>query len=329
MFFKDRLDMAMEILTLRQQLSVFKQSIKRPKVKFKDRLFWVTVSRFWRKWVDVLIIVRPITVIRWHKNLFKFYWRLKCKSKGRPKVPEEIRNLIKQMRKDNPLWGAPRIYKELNFLGYDIGLTTVQNYLRYFDKRDNPPSGTWMTFLKNHLASTCAIDFFVVPMINFRLLYGFIVLSHERRKIIHFNVSYNPNQDWLIQQIREAFPYNEKPKYLIRDRDGIYGNKFRKFIKDSGIDDLKTSYKSPWQNPYCERVIGSIRKEFLNHVIIFNENHLRKLLRNYVSYYNKIRPHDSLDNNSPVPRKKHNISDGKIITIPILNGIHHQYKRVA
>ena len=304
--FKDKSDMAMEILTLRQQLAVFKQSIKRPKLKFKDRLFWITVSRLWRKWIDVLIIVKPITVVRWHKKLFKYYWRLKCKPKGRPKISEEIRNLIKQMLHENPLWGAGKIFDELILLGYNISLPTVKNYLKYFGKRDKPPSGNWMTFLKNHLGCTCAIDFFVVPTINFRLLYGFIVLSHERRKIIHFNVTCNPNQNWLIQQIREAFPYNEKPKYLVRDRASIYCKKFREFIKDSNITDLKISYKSPWQNPYCERVIGSIRKELLNHVIIFNENHLRKLLKDYVSYYNNLRPHQSLNGNSPDFRKKTN-----------------------
>ena len=175
LFFLDRSDMAMEILTLRQQLAVFKQSIKRPNVKFKDRLFWVAVSRFWWKWADVLIIVKPITVLRWHKNLFKYYWRLKCKSKGRPKIPKEIRNLIKQMRHENPLWGAEKIWYELILLGHNLSLSTVKNYLKYFGKRDKPPSGTWMTFLKNHLACTSAIDFFLVPTIKFKLLYGFVV----------------------------------------------------------------------------------------------------------------------------------------------------------
>jgi len=329
LIFKDRADMALEILTLRQQLSVFKQSIKRPKLKFKDRLFWVTVSRIWHRWADVLIIVQPTTVIRWHKNLFKYYWRLKSRSRGRPKIPEEIRNLIKQMRKDNPLWGAEKILDELTLLGYDLCLTTIKNYLKYFGKRDKPPTGTWMTFLKNHLCCTAAIDFFVVPTISFRLLYAFIVLSHERRKIIHFNVSYSPNQDWLIQQLREAFPYNERPKYLIHDGDGIYGSKFRTIVVDFGIDALKTSYKSPWQNPYCERIIGSIRRELLHHVIVFNDNHLKKLLTEYIRYYNTNRPHQSLDGTSPDYREKQALSDGKILTIPVLNGLHHVYKRVA
>ena len=233
------------------------------------------------------------------------------------------------MLKENFTWGAPRIHKELILLGYYISLPTVQNYLKYFNKIDKTRKNTWMTFLKNHLGCTCAIDFFVVPTISFKLLYGFIVLSHERRKIIHFNVTYNPNQDWLIQQLREAFPYNEKPKYLIRDRASIYGKKYRKFIEDSDMNDLKITYKSPWQNPYCERTIGTIRKDLLNHVIILNVNHLRKLLKNYVSYYNRIRPHHSLDGNSPDSREKQNKSDGKIISIPILNGLHHHYKRVA
>lgn len=329
LLFQSKRSLLLQNLALRQQISVYKQTIKRPKTTFKDKLFWVFISKYFSGWKDVLAIVKPDTVIKWRRTLFKQFWKFKSKYKGRRRIPPEIRNLIKKLRLENPLWGASRIYDELTLLRFDICLTSVKNYLKRFGPRLKPFTSNWLTFLKNHMKNTSAVDFFTIPTINFRILYCFIVLSHDRRKIIHFNVTNHPHQFWTVQQIRNAFPNDTAPKYLIRDRDSIYGNYFKTSVKNFGIKQIPTGFKSPWQNPYCERVIGSIRRECLNYMIIFNEKHLRKTLAKYIHYYNNIRPHQSLNGNSPNGRKTQTIHDGQINSRKILNGLHHHYFRKA
>jgi len=227
---------------------------------------------------------------------------------------------------ENPTWGAPRIHSELQLLGYDIGETTVASYMV---KQEKPPSQTWKTFLRNHAKDIAAVDFFTVPTATFRILYCFITICHHRRKIVHFNVTYNPTAKWTSQQITEAFPYDSAPKYLIRDRDKIYGDFFVQRVNKMGIRQVKIAPKSPWQNPYAERVTGSIRRECLNHFIIMNENHLLKILDEYVEYYNNCRAHLSLNKNSPMPRQVESTSKRKVVAIPKVGGLHHLYKRVA
>ncbi len=326
LIFRDKTDLVLENLALRHQLSVLERK-KKPKLKNPDRIFWAWLSRIWPSWKSPLILIKPETVIKWHRKGFKLYWRWKCRHKvGRPTVPKEIRNFIRQMRLENPTWGTPRIHSELLLLGYDICETTISNYMV---RQKKPPSQTWKTFLKNHAIDITAVDFFTVPTATFRILYCFIVICHHRRKIVHFNVTYNPTAKWTTQQITEAFPYDSALKYLIRDRDRIYGDFFVQRVNRMGIKEVKIAPKSPWQNAYAERVIGSIRRECLNHFIIFNEKHLLKILDEYVDYYNNCRTHLSLDKNSPMPREVEKPEQGKVTAIPKVGGLHHLYKRVA
>lgn len=230
------------------------------------------------------------------------------------------------MSKENATWGAPRIQAELHLLGFDLAESTVANYMV---KHRKPPSQTWRTFLKNHMKNTAAIDFFTVPTIRFRILFCFIVMKHDRRRIVHFNVTTNPTAVWTVQQVVNAFPDDTAPKYLIRDRDAIYGEYFRLRVKNMGIKEVLIAPKSPWQNPYVERVIDSIRRECLDHVIIWNESHMLKILKEYFEYYHAVRTHQSLDRNSPVAREVEPPSEGRVTSIPIVGGLHHRYSRAA
>jgi transposase InsO family protein len=317
-----------ENLALRQQLFVLHRNVKRPRLYSSDRRFWSFLSCFWKDWKSFLLIVQPETVVQWHREDFRLYWKWKSRTGnvGCPKIENEVQNLIRQMSQENPLWGIPRIQAELHLLGHDVAESTVA---KYRIKSRKPPSQTWRTFLKNHMKQTFAIDFFTVPTINFRILYCFIILSHDRRSIVHFNVTSHPAALWTAQQIVNAFPEETAPKYLIRDRDSIYGQYFQQRIKNLGIKEVVTAPRSPWQNSYVERVIGTIRRECLDQVIIFSEDHLRKTLSEYFEYYHQSRPHQSLDRNSPIPREIEPAIKGKVISIPMVGGLHHQYRRVA
>lgn len=318
----------MENLALRQQLSIYHHSKKRPKIRLRDRLFWILASRYWEKWKNALIIVKPETVIGWHRKGFKLYWTWKSRKRGpgRPKISIEIRNLINIMANENPTWGAPRIHGELLTLGIEIDETTVSNYLKRFWSGKSP-SQTWRTFLENHMHNTFAIDFFTVPTVKFRVLYVFIVLLHENRKIIHFNVTANPSAEWTAQQIVEACPWDCAPKYLLRDRDGIYGKVFQNRVRGMGIEEIKIAAKSPWQNPYCERIIGSIRKDCVNHLVALNEEHLKCRLSEYFKYYHEDRTHLGLDKDSPIGRPvQKKPESGKVIALRRVGGLHHRYE---
>jgi len=322
----NRAALAAENLALRQQLAILQHVGKRPRLRRRDRTFWVWLARLWKNWASVLVIVKPETVIRWHRQGFRYYWRWKSRKAGRPKVPAEIRALIRQMSEQNPTWGAPRIQSELRLLGYDVALSTVA---RYMARPSKPSWQTWRAFLKNHMAQTAAIDFFTVPTATFRILFCFIVLKHERRQLIHFNVTAHPTAEWTAQQIVEAFPYDQAPRYLLRDRDSTYGERFVQRLKNMGIEQVVISPRSPWQNPYAERIIGSIRRECLDHVIVLGEDHLHRILTEYVSYYNRSRTHLSLDGNAPTPRDVEKPSRAKVVAIPKVGGLHHRYARVA
>ena len=327
-WFVSRAHLAAENLALRQQLAVYQQQVKRPRLRTRDRIFWVWLSRLWSGWRSALAIVKPETVIRWHRLGFRLYWRWKSRPRkpGRPKIDPEIRQLIRKMSRENPTWGAPRIQSELVLLGHDVAEETVAKYMV---RNGKPPSQTWRTFLANHVPDIAACDFFTVPTATFRVLYVFIVLLHDRRKVVHFRVTENPYAEWAAQQIINAFPYEEAPRFLIRDRDGVYGDYFKKRIKDMGIEEVLIAPQSPWQNPYCERMIGSIRRDCLDHVIVLNEAHLHRILTAYFDYYHNCRPHLSLERNSPAPRRVESPSEGHIIAIPQVGGLHHRYTRRA
>ena len=326
-FITNRSTIAAENLVLRHQLGVLQRSVKRPRLRQRDRIFWVWLSRLWAEWRSSLIIVRPETVIRWHRDGFRLYWRWKSRKKpGRPKIDAEIRSLIRRMSRENVTWGSPRIQSELALLGYTVDQSTVAKYMYRHRK---PPSQTWRTFLENHMGDIAAVDFFVVPTVRFRLLYCFVVLRHDRRRVVHFNVSAHPTARWTGQQIVEAFPYDEVPRFLLRDRDGIYGVDFRERIIHMGVEEVVTAPRSPWQNPYVERLIGSIRRECIDHVIVLNETHLRRVLTSFFAYYHESRAHLSLERNAPVPRRVEHPSEGKVIAISQVGGLHHRYKRAA
>jgi len=250
--FRNRDSLALANLALRQQLAVLRRSVKRPKLRRRDRIFWVLLKRYWDGWESRLILVKPETVVRWHRESFKAFWKWKSrrKKRGRPPLDPEVIALIKRMANQNPTWGAPRITSELLLLGYQVRDTTVAKYMPR--RKHGPPSQGWRTFLKNHMPQTAACDFFVVPTLSFRLLFCFVVLSHDRRRIVHFNVTANPSAEWTAQQIVEAFPGDGPiPRFFIRDRDGIYGGYFRRRVQNMGIREIITSRKSPWKNPFA------------------------------------------------------------------------------
>ncbi len=326
-FLLPRATLAAEILALRHQLGVLQRSVSRPRLRQRDRILWVWLSRLWADWRSSLVIVKPATVVRWHRDGFRLYWRWKSRKKsGRPKIDAEIQSLVRRMSRENATWGAPRIQSELALLGYVVAESTVAEYMCCHRK---PPSQTWRTFLENHVGDIAAIDFFVVPTVRFRLLYCFMVLRHDRRRVAHFNVTAHPTARWTAQQVVEAFPYDEAPRFMIRDRDAIYGVDFRERAKHTGIEEVIIAYRSPWQSPCVERLIGSIRRECLNHMIVFNEAHLRRTLASYLAYYHESRAHLSLERNAPLPREIEPPSQGRVIAIPQVGGLHHRYTRAA
>jgi putative transposase len=253
-------------------------------------------------------------------------WKSRPNPVGRPRLDAELRTLIRRMARENPTWGRRRIQAELALLGYAVAELTVAKYMHRTSPR--PPS-TWRVFLATHARDIVAVDFFLVPTLTFRLLFVFVVLRHERRELLHINVTDHPTAVWTAQQIIEAFPDDSAPRFLVRDRDTIYGEEFTRRVKRMGIYEVRITPRAPWQNPFVERVIGSLRRECLDHCLILSEAHLRRLLRAYGAYYNTTRPHQSLDHNSPQPRVIEPPPCGGIIAIPQVGGLHHRYQRVA
>jgi transposase InsO family protein len=323
--FRSRAAIEAEILALRQQIIVLRRTApKKQTFGAIDRLVFVGLYRLFPRVLDALAIVRPGTVIKWHRAGFRLYWRWKSRPRGgRPTVPLEVRRLIREMSIANPLWGAPRIHGELLKLDIAVGQTSVAKYMA---KRRGPPSQGWKTFLRNHADGIAAIDLFVVPTISFRLLYGLLIMGHGRRQVIWFGVTTHPTAEWIANQITEACGWEQLPRYLIRDRDGAYGEVFIRRIRSMGIRDQPTSPRSPWQNGYAERLIGSIRRECLDHVVVLGECHLRHLLLSYMKYYNGARTHLSLEKDAPFSRAVERA--GQILCRPILGGLHHQYVRI-
>ncbi len=325
--FKTNSQLRLELLFLTKQIEILQRNSPRLKIKETDKLIFSLVKTFLSNWKERIFIVKPNTLVKWHKNAFRLYWyRIsRGKKNGRPRVNKELICLIRQIANENPFWGAPRIHGELKKLGFDVSESTVQRYI--LRRNSGSTDQKWKTFLKNHIKETVSIDFFTIPTINFKMVNVLVVLDHHRRKIIHFNVTMHPTTDWILQQLRNVFSEHTVPKYLIRDRDSKYGSVFSNRIKQFGIKEYVTSYRSPWQNGYVERVIGSIKRECLDHIVIINENHLRKVLKDYISYYNKYRTHLANNKDSPEGREVQVV--GKIEKVPVLNGLHNIYLRKA
>jgi len=322
---KSRGRLEAEVVFLRHQLNVLRRAAP-PRLRFTsmDRLVFVWLYRLYPSLINAVGIIKPATLLRWHRGGFRLYWRWKSRSLGgRPKISRETRRLIREMSLANPLWGAPRIHGELLKLGIEVGETTVAKYMI---KGRRPSHQTWRTFLRNHAAGIAAMDFLVVPTIGFRLLYALVILRHKRRQIISIGVTDHPTAQWIARQIADAFPWDEMPCYLIRDRDAAYGHAVRRRLQAMGIRDRPIAPRSPWQNAYAERLVGSIRRECLDHVLVFGEAHLRRILKSYVSYYNGARTHLSLKKDAPFRRPIEQI--GHISAMPVLGGLHHQYCRI-
>jgi putative transposase len=327
-FFRSRYSLSLEILALRQQLGVLKRKHPRPRLLIHDRIFWVLFRRLWPAWSSALVIVKPETVVAWHRAGFRLFWRLRSrpKSMGRPKIDAEVRTLIRRMANENPCWGAPRIHGELLKLGFGVSERTVSRYLR----RLSPPNDarkSWSAFLRNHREVITAMDFFTVPTLTFRVLYCFFVIEHGRRRILHFNVTEHPTGLWIVQQLREAFPEPCSYRYAILDGDAKFGEDVTELLTASGMRPTRISPASPWQNGVAERWIGSCRRELLDHLVVLNDVHLRRLIRNYIAYYHADRIHDSLKKDSPTMRPVSYKRDpsARLVSFQRIGGLHHRY----
>ena len=323
--FKSKLRLEAENAVLRHQLIILR---RRPRGRVRltnvDRWFFIQLYRWFPSILKVLTIIRPETLVRWHRAGFRRYWRWKSRRRGgRPPVETELRALIRRMSTENQLWGAPRIHGELLKLGFEVAQSSVAKYMV---KRQGPSNPGWRTFLDNHAPDIAAMDLFVVPTIGFDLLYAFVIVRLDRRDLVWINVTTNPTTEWVARQITEAFPWDMAPRYMIRDRDRIYGIVVTRRLRAMGIRDKPTAPASPWQNGFAGRLIGSIRRECLDHVIVWGEPHLRRILRSYANYYDNMRTHRSLNKDAPISRSIQRI--GIISSRPILGGLHHHYIRV-
>jgi transposase InsO family protein len=323
--FKSKSRLEAENVALRHQVVVLRRMVhRRVRLTNSDRLFFIQLYRWFPSVLKVITVIRPDTLVRWHRTGFRRYWRWKSRSfGGRPQIDAELRALIRQMSIENPLWGAPRIHGELLKLGIDVAQSSVAKYMV---TRSGPPGQGWRTFLRNHASDIAAMDLFVVPTIGFDLLYAFLIIRLDRRDLVWINVTTNPTAEWIARQLIEAFPWNEAPLYLIRDRDQIYSTIVTGRLRAMGIRDKPVAPASPWQNGYAERLIGSIRRECLDHFIVFGEAYLRRILQAYARYYNDIRTHRSLDKDAPVSRPVQRT--GSIRSHSVLGGLHHHYVRV-
>jgi transposase InsO family protein len=326
--FRSRIALQLEIVALRHQLGVYRRSMRRPQIRPIDRILWAWLARHCGRWREVLVFVQPATVLAWQRRRFRDHWARLSRRKlpGRPAVSQELRTLIRDISTANPRWGSPRILGELRKLGIAVAKSTVE---KYRVRSRQPASPSWRAFLKNHVSEIVALDFFTVPTVSFRVLFVLIVLAHDRRRILHFNVTEHPTAEWTAQQLVEAFPWETTPRYLVRDRDAVYGQVFQRRVAGLGMAQVLTAPRSPWQNSYAERLIGSIRRECVDQVIVFSEDHLRRVLVRYVHYYHRWRTHLSLAMDTPDRRPAQPPDQGAIIAVPEVDGLHHHYERRA
>src|ERR1700759_1025879 len=322
--FKSKLRLEGENAVLRHQLIVLRRRLPgRVRLTNSDPWFFIQLYSGFPSLLQVLTVIRPETLVRWHRAGFRCYWRLKSRPLGgRPQIATEVGGLIRQMSMENPLWGAPRIHGELLKLGFEVAQSSVAKYIV---KRRGPPSPRWRTFLRNHAPDIAAMDLFVVPTIGFDLLYALVIVRLDRRDLVWINVTTNPTAEWVARQITEAFPWDMAPGYMIRDRDRVYGTVVTRRLRAMGIRDKPIAPASPWQNGFAERLIGSIRRECLDHIIVCGEAHLHRVLKSYADYYNGLRTHRSLNKDAPVSRSVQRT--GVISSRAILGGLHHHYAR--
>ena len=328
-----RRDLLLENLALRQQLAVLKQKHLKPRFAAADKMLWVILRQLWPDWKQALVLVQPETIIRWHRAGFRLYWTWRSRHRnrvGRKCVRKELRQLIFRMVADNPTWGAPRIHGELKMLGFDISEQSVLRWMRKAP-RDPEPARRWAAFLSNHREAIAAMDFFTVPTLTFGVLYCFFVIAHDRRRILHCNVTKHPTSAWVIQQLREAFPYDSAPRYLIFDRGTQFNQEVIDAAKSFGIEPKRTSFRSPWQNGVAERWVGNCRRDLLDHVIVVNQRHLKRLMNEYILYYHDDRTHLALAKGTPAGREAASNSrvGSRIIAIQRLGGLHHRYDLAA
>jgi transposase InsO family protein len=337
-FFRSRTSLAARLLAAESQLGMCTRRIEQkaqPKPRFTSgfRVLWVVLSKFWAPWQAAARLMQPETVKAWHTRAFKIYWPWKSRKKpGRPIISQEMQNLVRKLSSENPLWGVGQIRDHLLLLHH---APPCEDTIRKYMVKDKNPRGksTWLPFLRNHMDVSWAIDFFTVNTIQFATLYVFIILDHGRRKVVHFAITTNPSMRWVIQQLREAMPYGQQPRYCFLDNDGIYGRGVREFLDSCCIEEVRIAYRSPWQNPFVERFGGTLRRELLDHVIVLGQDHLERLLREFIEeYYHVARPHQGLDGDTPIPQPKADApitEPTKLISTPILGGLHHRYQRVA
>src|SRR3989454_2777921 len=323
--FKSRRRLEAENVFLRHQLNIaLRQAPPRLRLRGSDRALLVWMTRLWPSLISAAQVVQPETILRWHRSGFKAFWRWKSQKRaGRPKIDHGLRDLIQRMSKENQQWGASRIHGELLMLGFEVAQSTVSKYMV---RGGTSPSQGWKTFLRNQAQAIAAIDLCVVSTLTFDRLFTFLVLGHGRRQLLWFEVTRHPTAEWLARQITEAFPWASAPTYLVRDNDRAYGHVFTFRLRAMGIRDRPISPRSPWQNPYVERLIGTVRRECLDRVLIFGEAHLRQILSSYAAYYNEVRTHLALGKDAPAGRAVQR--SGAIVAIPILSGLHHHYVRI-
>jgi transposase InsO family protein len=323
--FKSRCRLEAENLFLRHQLSItLRRTPLRVRLRGSDRALLVWMTRLWPSLLGAAQVVQPETILRWHRAGFEAFWRWKSRKRaGRPKIDRGLRDLIRRMSKENPVWGASRIHGELLMLGFEVAQSTLSKYMMWGGA---PPSQSWKTFLRNHAQAIAAIDLCVVPTLTFERLFAFLVLGHGRRQLLWFEVTRHPTAEWLARQITEAFPWTSAPAYLVRDNDRAYGDVFKSRVRAMGIRDRPISLGSPWQNAYVERLIGTVRRECLDRMLVFGAAHLRQILSPYAAYYNEVRTHLALGKDAPLGRAVQR--SGAIIAIPILSGLHHHYVRI-
>ena len=332
--FRSQGGLMIENLALRQQLSTVLQK-RRPRIGMVDRAFWVVLRRVWARWSDAVVIVRPETVIGWHRAGFALYWRWlsrRRRSSGRAGVGREVRHLVRRMASENG-WGAPRIHGELLKLGFRISERTVSRYMRRLG-RSPERRQRWLTFLRNHREAIVAMDFFTVPTATFRVLYVWFAIKHSRREIVHWSVTDSPTSPWVVQQLREAFPFDDAgghSSYLVLDRDTTFSAAVVAAIESMGLKPTRTSYQSPWQNGVAERFVGTVRRDLLDHVIVVDDEHLRRLLGEYLAYYHGDRTHLGVEKDAPVARPV-DLRPAEAAAVHAhrrVGGLHHRYEWAA